>query len=445
MTYFIAFIFFLIINTVVIFYIWILYKICSYVLKVFKRVTNANEQEYKKRIDKLQTIKRLIINNPVKTIIIFVFIANTALFIDISSKYYNQDMKYPKAKAYFFVGNVANVYSKILSVYMGAPDRWYLYPLHQPFIWIKQGMYSLGEEYIPSIDPELKLWKYDWFYHPYVIKLHEYRGLFAKRSSKYNRIRANKKFKDMLEYLWYMMDYMAYHKFEDKNRNYDFFLTLPTMGTYYFFEDSKLLPENEFKTKRIYTVTNPLITQRNKKLQKILEEVGKRWDNPTFIKQWLYKFPQAEANHNILILMIIEQRIKELIYKREFSCTHPLVKKYTKLRRKFFAEDNDTFKFLKKVGKEKLADRYIKMAKDNIVAEYVRQLLWEYCGIDVPGVSQKYWPEGGGKGFYYGLVTENGGYLNEVKILKNELNLTRINDSKPTITKEDIKKSRRVK
>ena len=198
--------------------------------------------------------------------------------------HYNENMRHPEAKALYVVGNVANIYSKALSVSLGAPDMWYLSPLHMPFLWIKKGMFALGEPYIDYNSAERALWKYDWFFHPYVVKLHQHRGLFEQHEKQYEDLRANETFRVMLEDIWKMMEIMNTQSFEDKNRYYDFLMVMPTMGTYYFFFKGKLLPQEEFKKRNIYNSTNPLITKRNAQLQSMIEEIYLKWNDPVFIK-----------------------------------------------------------------------------------------------------------------------------------------------------------------
>ena len=165
-----------------------------------------------------------------------------------------------------------------------------------------------------------------------------------------------------------------------------------------------------------------------------------------YLLKRLYKAPQVQLTHKTLMLMLLEQRLEALIYAREFSCTHSMVEKYTELRREFFSDNNGALGVLIQQGKKQRAQDFWDSAKDNIRAEFARQLLWEYCGIDLPEVSIRYWPREGMRGFYSGLATvEEGVYAREIEILENELNMTRINESKPTITKKDIENSRSTK
>jgi hypothetical protein len=63
----------------------------------------------------------------------------------------------------------------------------------------------------------------------------------------------------------------------------------------------------------------------------------------------------------------------------------------------------------------------------------------------LPGISKYYPPVEGDEGWHYGLATKRRLFANEIRILENELNITRINASKPTITQEDINNSRSTK
>lgn len=296
--------------------------------------------------------------------------------------------------------------------------------------------------YLPENDSERELWRYEWFYHPYVVKFHQYRGLFDRKEKPYINLWGNKTFQVMLEDLWNMMEFMMNHSFADKNRYYDSLLVMPTIGTYYFLHKKELLTEKEFKDSHIYLNIDPLTIKRNVRLQEMMKELYQRWDDSVFAKEYLYQAPQVEVTWQALLLMIMEQRMSELIYAREFFCTHPMVIEYTNLRLKFFSKNNGALNLLSKRGKEKRVKEFIDGAKDNIRAEYARQLLWEYCEIDLPEVSKHYWPKAGMAGFYSGLATEKRGFPEEIRILKNELNITRIYESKPTITKEDIEKTR---
>lgn len=446
MAYLMAFFFFFIISTVVIFDIWIVYKTFSYGLKIIRRLNNVSYETYHERLQKLSKFRRFILKYPMQSIVVFVLTFNALLLVDAIRTYYNENMRHPEAKALYVVGNIANIYSKALSVYVGAPDMWYLSPLHIPFLWIKEKMFALGDPYIDYNGAERALWKYDWFFHPYVVKFYQHRGFFDRKERQYSNLWGNETFRVMLEDLWKMMEIMNTQSFEDKNRYYDFLMVMPTMATYYFLYDDELLSENESKRKSVYLSTNPLIVQRHIRLQSMMEEVYRNWNDPVFIKERLYKAPQVEATYKALMLMLIEQRISELIYARAFSCTHPMIQEYTELRQEFFSNKNGPLKILIQQGKKKRAQEFIDSAKDNIAAEYARQLLWEYCGIDLSGVSRQYWPKAGMEGFYSGLATVKGGvFAKEIKILENELNITRINTSKPTITQEDISNSRSKK
>lgn len=425
---------------------WIVYKAFSYGLKLIRYFKGVSAETYQERLQKLSKVQRFVLKYPTQSIIAFVITLNALLLIDGIRTYYNENMRHPEAKALYVVGNIANIYSKALSVYVGAPDMWYLYLLHTPFLWIKEKMFALGDPYIDYNSAERALWKYDWFYHPYVVKFHQDRGLFQQHEKRYEFLRANETFQAMLEDLWKTMEIMSTQPFEDKNRYYDFLMVMPTIGTYYFLYNVRLLPEDEFEKPNIYGNTNPLITKRHARLQEMMEEVYRNWNDPVFIKERLYKAPQIEATYQALMLMLMEQRISDLIYARTFSCTHPMIQEYTELRQELFSNQNGPLKLLIQQGKEKRAQEFIDGAKDNIAAEYARQLLWEYCGIDLSGVARHYWPKAGMEGFYSGLATVKGGvFANEIRILENELNITRINASKPTITQEDINNSRSKK
>lgn len=446
MAYLMAFLFFFTISAVIILDIWIVYKAFSYGLKLIRYFKNVSDEAYQERLLKLSKVQRFVLKYPTQSIVTFVLTFNALLLIDGIRTYYNENMRHPEAKALYVVGNIANIYSKALSVYVGAPDMWYLSPLHTPFLWIKEKMFALGDPYIDYNGAERALWKYDWFYHPYVVKFYQDRGLFQQHEKRYEFLRANETFRAMLEDLWKTMEIMSTQPFEDKNRYYDFLMVMPTIGTYYFLYNVRLLPEDEFEKPNIYGNTNPLIVKRHARLQEMMEEVYRNWNDPVFIKERLYKAPQVEVTYKALMLMLIEQRISDLIYARTFSCTHPMIQEYTELRQEFFSNKNGPLRILIQQGKEKRAKEFIDGAKDNIAAEYARQLLWEYCGIDLPGVSRLYWPKVGMAGFHSGLATEAGGvFAKEIRILENELNITRINASKPTITQEDIKNSRSKK
>jgi len=445
MAYLMAFLFFFTISAVIILDIWIVYKAFSYGLKLIRYFKDVSDEAYQERLQKLSKFRRFVLKYPMQSIVAFVLTFNVFLWIDGIRTYYNENMRHPEAKALYVVGNIANIYSKALSVYVGAPDRWYLSPLHMPLLWIKEKMFALGEPYIDYNGAERALWKYDWFYHPYVVKFHQHRGFFDRKERQYSNLWGNEIFRAMLEDLWKMMEIMNTQPFEDKNRYYDFLMVMPTIGTYYFLYDDELLSENESKRKSVYLSTNPLIVQRHIRLQSMMEEVYRNWNDPVFIKERLYKAPQVEATYQALMLMLMEQRINELIYARTFSCMHPMIQEYVKLRQEFFSNKNGPLRVLIQQGKGKRAQEFIDGAKDNIAAEYARQLLWEYCWIDLPEVARQYWPEAGMAGFYSRLATEHSTFANEIRILENELNITRINASKPTITQEDINNSRSKK
>lgn len=447
MAYIIAILCFFIISGVIVFDFWVVFKLASYILKIVRTIKGTSDEEYKQRLEKVSKIQRLILRHPTKTIIAFIISVNVLLLGEYISKYYNKDMYYPRVKALYVVGNIANTYSKALSVTLGAPDMWYLAPLHMPLLWIKEAIYDFGVDYLPrkEEDSERVLWKYDWFYHPYIIKFYEHRGFFNKHEEAYDFIRANEIYKKSLEDLWKMMGFMLKYPFADKNRYYDFLEAMPTIGKYFFLYHYKLLPKNEFKDIRIYGATNPKFVKYDIDLKNMMEEVYKRWNDPVFIKERLYKSPQSEATYQSLMLMIMEQRISELIYAKEFSCAHPMLKQYAELRKEFFAKNNGPLRLLIKNGKEKRARDFLTSAKDNIAAEYARQLLWEYCGIDLPGISRLYWPQAGDRGFHANLTAKRRLFANEIRILEDDLNITRIHKSKPTITKEDIEKTRSTK
>lgn len=447
MSYLISILAFGLITFVLILYMYGLLWIVRKLFTGYRHLRGISNEVYQERLSKIRMkrISRWMLFNPLKAIALFVLVLNASIVSDTYARYVNDNMRNPDATALYIVGDIANVYAKALSVFVGAPDRWYAFPLHAPWLWIKQGLFAFGERYIDYNGAERALWKYDWFYHPYVVKFHQHRGFFDRKERQYSNLWGNETFRTMLEDLWKMMEIMNTQPFEDKNRYYDFLMVMPTIGTYYFLFKGELLPEDEFEKRNIYNNTNPLITKRNARLQEMMEEVYRNWNDPVFIKERLYKAPQVEATYKALMLMLMEQRISELIYARTFSCTHPMIQEYTELRQEFFSNQNGPLKLLIKQGKEKRAQEFIDDAKDNIGAEYARQLLWEYCGIDLFGVSRLYWPKEGMAGFYSGLATEKRGFPEEIRILENELNITRINESKPTVTKEDIKNSRSKK
>jgi hypothetical protein len=359
------------------------------------------------------------------------FIFNSMFFIQSNIRYFNNYGAYSKAKALFFVGNTANTYSKIFSAYMGAPDMWYLAPLHQPLVWIKQAMYAQTVSYLPKDEPERDLLRYNWFHYPYVMRFYKHKGF--RFTTKDDWKLGNQVFIDMLEDLWQIMESINTKEFADNNREIDFILSMPTIGTYYFAYNNELLSEKERKDENL-VLSNKTIMDREEQLFKWINvdfDIKSRNNERAF--DAIAKNLNIYANKMELSLYLMEYRISVLIYKREFSCEHPLIKEYAEFRNMYFT-DNSVFGIMWDKGQQELVRRHMWSSRDNMQAEYTRQLLAEYCLIDVAGISQDFYPDpffvAQGrylKGFHNNLTSKElgGRYREEMQIIEDELNITK--------------------
>lgn len=427
MSYLFAFVFFIILTSIVLIYAVIVLHIIEIFLYLYSKTPHVDETEtitgmsdFQIRFGRLwnkakqvELFKRALKRKRNRMLLVL-FVA--FLFVKVfqyGSENFNEQSRYPAAKAYYVVGSIANMYSKTIAM-AGSPDALWIYPFYQSFEWMKRAMYALGVQYIPSTDPERALWRYEWFYYPYVEKFHQHWGVGKGWQSR----EGASIFKEMLDDLWTIIEATNTQTFADKNREREARMDMPTLVKYTYLHNKYSLPFNPSRKVGYILKTDPEYIRRNHLLYQWLKDLAKIYSLPSMTED-ISKAPQVEAIRQSILLFVMEQQMSMDIYARTFSCQSEVVRHYTWLRNLYFSDQSPIFMKLISDGMGRRVYEMRDASMDNISAEYVRQMLKEFCNVTVLGVSPESHPyEGGMRGFYQDLTSEQRVFGREIKILK---------------------------
>lgn len=411
---------------IVLFYILIALQIIEIVQYLYSKTPHADEtttitgmSDFQIRFSRLwsrkkqyELFKRSLHRKRHRLIVILVIVFQFAKLYEYGGDYYNDEGRYPEAKACYAVGSVANGYSKMIAL-AGSPDEYWIYPFYQSFEWMKKILYAVGTPHIPSDDAEIALWRYEWFHYPYVIKFHEQLGLGNKRESR----ESAPVHKAALDDLWNIIETLNTHPFADKNREREAWMDMSTMIEYSNLHAKYNLPYEQWPDVSLALNMTPKYIHRNDQMDQWLTRLGQRYQQSD-MKPMIQKAPQVEAIRQSALLLVFEEQMRMKILARTFSCKSDLVRRYTTLRNRYFSGKNPVFLDMRSHGMGKRVNEMIDASQDNISAEFTRQMLGEFCAEKVEGMSPKAKPYAGMDGFYQHLTSEDEVYSNEIKILK---------------------------
>ena len=428
MTYIIAFIMFIILMMIVLLYTFIVLQIIEIIHYLYSKTPHTDEtstitgmSDFQIRFSRLwnrdkqiELFKSSLARKRNKVILVLVILFQFVKLYEYGGDYMNDEGRYPQAKACYAVGSVANGYSKMIAL-AGSPDEYWIYPFYQSLEWMKKILYTVGTPHIPSDDAEVALWRYEWFHYPYVIRFHQHLGLGNESESR----ESAPVLKAALDDLWNIIETINTKPFADKNREREAWMDMPAMIEYTNLQEKYTLPFEQWHGGVASDIlnTNPMYVQHNQLLGRWLTRLEQHYQQPD-MKPLIQKAPQVEAIRQSILLYILEQQMSMNILARTFSCKSHLIKRYTALRNRYFSGKKPVFLDMRSHGMGKRVNEMIDASQDNISAEYVRQMLGEFCAVKVEGLSPRAKPYAGMDGFYQHLTNENDVYGKEIKILK---------------------------
>ena len=426
MAYIIAFLLFIVLMIIVLFYTLIALQIIEVVQYLYSKTPHADETEtitgmsdFQIRFSRLwnrekqiELFKSSLRRKRHRWIIGLVVLFQLAKLYEYGGDYFNDEGRYPQAKACYAVGSIANGYSKLIAL-VGSPDEYWIYPFYQSFEWMKTILYAVGTTHIRSDDAEIALWRYEWFHYPYVIKYHEQLGLGNKRESR----ESAPIHKEALDDLWNIIETLNSKPFADKNREREAWMDMPAMIEYSNLHAKYSLPYEQWQDVSLALVSTPKYVKRNYQMDQWLTRLEQRYQQSD-MKPFIQKAPQVEAIRQSALLLVFEEQMRMKILARTFSCKSDLVLGYAVLRNRYFSGKNPIFIDMRSRGMGKRVNEMIDASQDNISAEYTKQMLDEFCAVKVEGMSPKAKPYAGMDGFYQHLTSEDEVYGKEIKILK---------------------------
>ncbi|MBU1642322.1 hypothetical protein KKE54_03085 [bacterium] len=284
MSYLLAFTFFVILTFIVLVYAVIALQIVEIFQYLYSKTPHADEtttitgmSDLQIRFGRLwnwtkqiELFKRALKRKRNRILIALLVAFQLAKVVQYASDYYNEQGRYPEAKAYYVVGSIVNGYSKLIAL-AGSPDSLWIYPFYQSFEWMKHAMYTLGIKYIPSDDAEISLWRYEWFYYPYVVKFHQHWGV----GNNYESREGAPILKATLDDLWKIIETMNTQPFADKNREREARMDMPTLVKYTFLHNKYTLPIDQWNNVAYTLRTDPEYVRRNHLLYQWLKDLAK--------------------------------------------------------------------------------------------------------------------------------------------------------------------------
>lgn len=151
------------------FYLIITLYVVINVLKFVKALfTTMPGKGYKKRFREKLPLNILTFLPKKRFIQIIVVMALVNIGLYGMSRYSwidNEDALHVKAKHYLVAGDVLSRQLEVVYAIIH-PDSYKIRPL----VWLLQGIYALGEQYLPNDDSEKAMWYYRFFIYPYASK-----------------------------------------------------------------------------------------------------------------------------------------------------------------------------------------------------------------------------------------------------------------------------------
>jgi|GEM_PF-1875419 hypothetical protein len=145
-----------------------LYVVINVVKFVKALFTTMPRRGYKQRfVSKLSlNIRTFLPKRRFSQLIIVMALINIGLYgMSRNSWIDNEEALHVKAKHYLVAGDVLSRQLEVVYAIIH-PDSYKIRPL----VWLLQGIYALGEQYLPSDDGEKAMWYYRFFIYPYASK-----------------------------------------------------------------------------------------------------------------------------------------------------------------------------------------------------------------------------------------------------------------------------------
>lgn len=300
--------------------------------------------------------------------LIFHLLAYAVFRID----YFGSDNANYKAKEYYVAGLPLSSLRLALATVFN-PDDSIVFPLNA----LQEAMYSFGSKWLPEDDGEIGVWVNKWFLFPYVA--------FDRKPYGTEGWKPSLKMRALLDRVWFAMETMSTRPFADNQMEYENYLEDFTFLAYYFsiyqgyYHDQK-------KDSARFLLNQPAHVAKCRLLHGWLLLLRERWIELGYYEEIKEYDPKIEAVRQAVTLYELGRLISGSIFSREFSCNSPYVHEYAESRREFVEESypNHVLKQYRLTNPHQAENVYLS-GTGYYYAAFMKYLLRDYCGIEVPG------------------------------------------------------------
>lgn len=287
------------------------------------------------------------------------------------------DNAHYKAKEYWVAG--MPLYTvRIASASVLHPDIPVFWPMHQ----LQQIIYDRGVRHLPQNDGEIGVWTDMWLCYPYLKKT---RVTFGT-----SKLEPSLAMRQLLDKVWFSIDAMGGNPMADRQmKRQQYARNLPRSMFYY------ILYRGYYADKMIgsasQTLQNPTQLKRLRAMAQYQQDLRDFWVQEGLETHILQTMPQVEVTRLAVANFVYGDLIRASIYPGQFTCDNPDIPRYLEVRNAFAGESpaGEAWRMLHKRQK-KQAETFFMGVIDSVSAGFMKYLLIEKCGLEVP-VEERYY------------------------------------------------------
>lgn len=339
----ISILFFILINTAVLIYLYLFIIFIKYIIHVLKHIKPISSWQHFNSLKNNLIPEKSIFNIASKRAIIFisfiVFVLNSALYVKERTEWVNDKHAYLDAKEYYAVGNVLFKYRSALSNVLFPENK-----LLKPLEYLQRTITNQGLKLIPNSDAEWAMWEFHFYQYLYIRRTH----LPLEHSTGTSQT-LKPSVVEMMQTAYKSLDDlknkpMLDKQFDEKEKYLAYSLIALFYNDGFIFKYS--LEAGIHNKEAFYKDKKGLITLKNVVLW--MENMKKEWITHPEVIKYMKEHPKHELAHITTILLNLRSIVEHQMYNGEYRCDDKWLAMKYKYWKQFNAEDSVRFKIPKK-------------------------------------------------------------------------------------------------
>ena len=336
-------------------------------IKVIWQNRRAEEQKVGQQPEPFWNKKR---KTTLRSIALLVSVACTVIYINQRVTWMGQDNANLKAKEYYVVGQVLNVFRGALTTFIH-PEI----PVMLPLRGLQRLIFSMGAIHLPENDGEIGVWQNQWFHNHYSKK--NRKELFIQNSNPTDSMRA------LLDQWWGSLEAMATRPFVDKQMEEEhYYLDFPSLALSYYLKKGYFA--HHYAGSQHSLALIPEHVERARLLSGWLWDLQGKWQQSVKTMAFVKKNPKLEAMYLFVLQAELIHYQQGLINQNQFTCDNIAVDRYVAARKQFVEPTSGRPAYVR-MKNIKQAKRLYRWSIDGSQARSMRYVLRHYCGMEVVG------------------------------------------------------------